>query len=434
MKPSLYNYILENNGYSYWYNGLEHSFFRLTLPLGNKIKNLLNTPEILKSESPLFYESLVTKGFLIEDSSNELDIIRKRNNQAKHKKNYFLVLLPTLNCNFNCWYCIQDHIPSIMSDKVIENVKKHIDYMIESEKIESLNIEWFGGEPFLYFSNVIVPISEYAIEKCKAANIPFTNSATTNGYCISGNVIPELARLQFKGFQITLDGDREHHDKVKFTKNCTSAFKHVLTNINSMLSSSPDITILLRINYTHETISEKIVDEVNQYILTQNRKQTQIILKKVWQEKTDKNFHHFAMDLLNRFAQSGYNVQKLDIVSQYVPCYANRKYYNAINYNGGVVKCTACDDLYENPAPGQLLDDGTIKWIDGFEEKYLESSFENDKCLKCRYLPICMGLCPRDHTNGSTHCKMNVVDNDIMKSIIEYIDDSLKQCETTLQH
>ncbi len=421
MKPSAYNYIFENNGYSYWYNGLEHSFFRLTSSLGEKIKHILNTPEILKSESQTFYENLISKGFLVEDSYDELNEIRKRNHDAKHHKNYFLVLLPTLNCNFNCWYCIQDHIPSMMSDQVIENVKRHIDYMVDSEKIETLNIEWFGGEPFLYFSKVIVPISEYAIRKCKEADIQFTNSATTNGYYISNNVIPELARLQFKGFQITLDGDREHHDKVKFTKNCASAFEHVLTNINNILSSSPDINVLLRINYTHETLSDRIVEEVNQYIHPQNRRQTQVILKKVWQERTDKSFHNFAINLLNKFRQSGYNVQKLDIVAQFVPCYANRKYYNAINYNGNVVKCTACNDLYENPAPGLLQDNGTIKWSGRLDEKYLESSYENDRCLKCRYLPICMGLCPRDYNNGANYCKMDAVDNNVMKSIIEYI-------------
>jgi len=36
-----------------------------------------------------------------------------------------------------------------------------------------------------------------------------------------------------------------------------------------------------------------------------------------------------------------------------------------------------------------------------------------------------MGLCPRDHINGCTQCKMQHVDNDIEQSIIEFIDEQV---------
>lgn len=425
MKTSNYNYIIEKNGYSYWYNGLEQSFFRLPAPLGRKISQELSDPQTLQKECPSFYQNLVNNGFLIEESVDELETIRERHNREKMRKDYFLVILPTLNCNFKCWYCIQDHVPSVMSSDTIESIKRHIDYMIDVEKIESLHIEWFGGEPFLYFKKVIVPISEYAIDKCKIADIPFTNSATTNGFYLTAEIIPTLNQLLFKGFQITLDGPKEHHDKVKFQKGCDSAFEHVLKNIDMMLSMSSDIIVKLRINYTHDTLNSIIVNQVNQFINDANRHKIIIIPKKVWQEKTDKEFYNVTLDVLDKFKESGHNVQKLDIVTSYLPCYANRKYYNAINYNGGVVKCTACNDLYINPAPGMLQPNGQIKWRNGFDLRYLESSFENQRCLKCKYLPICMGLCPRDHINGCTQCKMEHVDNDIEQSITEFIDEQL---------
>ncbi len=54
------------------------------------------------------------------------------------------VILPTLNCNFKCWYCIQDHIPSLMTEEVISLVKRHIKYVIENLDLDTLHIEWFG--------------------------------------------------------------------------------------------------------------------------------------------------------------------------------------------------------------------------------------------------------------------------------------------------
>lgn len=165
-------------------------------------------------------------GFIIEDSFNELDYLRSKYAEAVNNKNYFLVILPTLNCNYSCWYCIQTHIPSKMSLETISAIKEHIKNMVEVEKIDSLHLDWFGGEPFLYFSQVIQPISEYAMEICHRNNTPFLNSATTNGFFLKREIHETLGKLCFKQFQITLDGNREFHDKVKFTKSCDSTFVH----------------------------------------------------------------------------------------------------------------------------------------------------------------------------------------------------------------
>ena len=156
--------------------------------------------------------------FIIDDDVDEINVIRKCHQEAVHSKDYFLIILPTLNCNFKCWYCIQEHIPSVMNPETFETLKRHIDYMIEEEKISSLHIDWFGGEPFMYFKKIIEPLSRYAIQKCEQHNIPFMNSATTNGYFINSDVSSLLTDLKFKQFQITLDGEKVFHDKVKFMK------------------------------------------------------------------------------------------------------------------------------------------------------------------------------------------------------------------------
>ena len=134
MKASRYNYIFTEGDSSYWFNGLERTFFALPAGLGEKIAEYLEQPTQLEEVSPRFYNKLVEKGFLVDDSVDELNIIRERNEQAINCREYFLIILPTLNCNFKCWYCIQDHIVSKMSLATIDKVKKHIAYMIDHEK------------------------------------------------------------------------------------------------------------------------------------------------------------------------------------------------------------------------------------------------------------------------------------------------------------
>lgn len=421
MKESSYNFSLYDSGYGYWYNALSGSYFRLSEEVSRKLSGLLGTPDEIKEVSETLFDKLANGGFLVSDDADELQIIRQKHHDAVHSKNYFLIVLPTLNCNFKCWYCIQDHVPSKMSQKTFDAIKRHIEYMIAERKIESLHLDWFGGEPFMYFDQVIKPLSEFAIAKCNEYSIPFINGSTTNGYFIDERIADTLTDLRFTQFQITLDGDKEYHNKVKYMNGCDSAFDHVLTNIDRFLTKNPGIQMFLRINYTHDTLSSNIVDDVNKHIRVENRNRVVITPKKVWQENVDKNFTDVIVDILDKFSESGYRVSRRDICRTFTPCYVNMEYYNAINFNGHVVKCTACDDLYLKQPKGILLDNGHIRWNDDYDKKCIEPTFENDKCLSCKQLPTCMGLCPRDHIAGMTHCKNDAMDETFEKSLLNFL-------------
>ena len=421
MTASNYNFVLYDSGYGYWYNALNNNYFRLSEDLSRKAESSLSDIEKLAKEAESLYNKLCDHGFIIADNTNEIDLIRERHHAAVHSKDYFLVILPTLNCNFKCWYCIQDHVSSKMDTQTLESLKKHIDYMLEVEKITSLHIEWFGGEPFMFFRQVIVPLSEYAIQRCKVYDIPFINASTTNGYYLTPTVSQSLTDLRFKQFQITLDGKKEFHDNVKFMKGCDSTFEHVLTNINHILTNNSDIRIWLRINYTHTTLSKEIVPEVNQFILPENRSRVAITPRKVWQESIDKCFGSTLKGILNDFEDSGYTVSRHGMVTNFIPCYVNRKYYNAINFNGNVVKCTACDDIHKDNTKGKLLANGCITWEDSYDEQCQQATFENERCLSCKKLPVCMGLCPRDFLLGRTHCKSESVDSVFEEDLLDYL-------------
>lgn len=85
-----------------------------------------------------------------------------------------------------------------------------------------------------------------------------------------------------------------------------------------------------------------------------------------------------------------------------------------------MLKCTACNDLYDKQSHGIINDDGSIKWNSDFIEKYKAKSFENTECLSCKYLPTCMGICPRDYGSAS-YCKFNGMDMKIEDALVNYI-------------
>ena len=421
MKPSYYNFIFNQEEWSYWYNALTGRYFKLSKSLSDKISQILEKQADISKLPEKFYQLLVDNGFIVSKDTDELQIVRDKHNRAVNKKDYFLIILPTLNCNFKCWYCIQDHITSVMSPEVMQAVKNHIDYMINEEKIDSLHLDWFGGEPFMYFDKVIKPLTTYAIEKCKEADIPFKSGATTNGYFINSKVSSQLSDLCFKQFQITLDGSKVHHDKVNYMQGCPSAFEHVLKNINHFLSETPDVVLFLRINYTHETLSDEIVSEVCSLIDEGNRSRVAINPKKVWQENIDKDFPIVIEDILSKFESQGFNVVRNTMINNYLSCYVNQKYYNSINFNGHVVKCTASDDLYSDDPKGKLMPDGKIQWFDDHDKKCIAPTFETEECLKCKCLPSCMGPCPRESLNDHTTCKYKYTDEDFETSLLNFL-------------
>lgn len=422
MQLSRYNFILHAEEYAYWYNAFTNRYFRLSRSLSHKVEPLLQELNVLAKEVGPLWGKLLENGFVIEDEADELAEIRAKYQEAVHAKNYFLVVLPTLNCNFKCWYCIQDHVPSVMKAETMEALKRHIDYMIEVCGITSLRLDWFGGEPFMFFRQIVEPISRYAIRKCEKHGIPFINSSTTNGYFLTPSVSALLTELKFAHFQITLDGEKAFHDRVKFMPGCPSAFEHVLQNINYMLSENEGIRLFLRINYTHQNLSFKIISEVNEFIVPENRSRIVITPRKVWQEKVDKSFGDTLEKILDAFADSGYGVSRWGIVTDFLPCYVNKEYYNAVNFNGNVVKCTACNDLYETKPKGRLLEDGRIVWEDGFDKKCQLPAFENERCLSCKRLPVCMGLCPRNHLSGATFCKYDAIDDVFEEKLLDFLE------------
>lgn len=423
MKASCYNIFIEKGSFSYCYNTFSKTFFRVSAKLGKKLFAFLNNMDDKTLSVPDFIiEKFKSGGFIIDDDVNEIELIRKLHREAVEDKNYFLIIMPTLDCNFHCWYCIQDHINSRMSEDTLESIKKHIDYMVNEEKISSLHIEWFGGEPLMNFNDVIVPISQYAQNVCDSVGIPFFNSATTNGYYLDKETADICGKINFQYFQITIDGNRQFHDKVKFQKGCMSSFDHILNNIDVLLNNVEGVFVILRINYTHKNLTRDIVQEVNEHISHANRGRVRIIFRKVWQENIDKDFNATLSLILDDFHDAGYSVELGNTITNFIPCYANKKYYNAITYQGNVVKCTACDDMYDENPKGKLKPDGIIEWRSDFKQKYELPTFENGKCLSCIWLPSCMGLCPRDHINGMTHCKQDVCDTSFRDAIINLMD------------
>ena len=395
-KISFYNISVPFEGYSLLYNTMSDSLIAFTNEEYSVIEPLLNNLAAFSEEYPLLYSEMKKAGFII-DNYDEKELVKFNNKLCVYEnRSYHLTINPTLDCNLKCWYCSTEYAQAIhhggMSQHIVNSLKKHIDYLVNKVRIPALHLDWFGGEPLMYYKEVMKPIASYAKEITTAQGVVLTQHVTTNATLLNENMKSEMQSLNFTSFQIPLDGNAEHHDTIKFTNTNKGTFDIVVQNLNLLPKIIPNVHITLRINYDKKTLFG--ITDVIPLISENTKKHIRVDFQKVWQinctekeiqqlAKVKKIFYENGLD-------SGYWAYK---PHHYTRCYADKLHQYAINYDGRVFKCTA-QDYGDDKVIGRLNDDGTIKWNNYLlSELFAHSTFDNERCLNCKALPICMGPC-----------------------------------------
>ena len=374
------------------YNSLVNDFILMTNELYDLYsKTLSEDISKLAIIHPDFWEILISKHFIVSNEIDELQQTKELvNSFDRNQETYHLIINPTLNCNFKCWYCYETHINgSKMDNSTIEKIKMHIIKKLNCENIKQFTISWFGGEPLLYYHQVIYPILKFTNENIAKRNIHFNSNFTSNGYLINDKIVKEFSKLGINGFQITLDGHSESHNKVRYAGNKRGTYDKIVSNIIKCLKNK--IYVTCRINISKETFNniEKIIDDFS--ILTSiENEYLEFSFNQVWQEKED--LHEKILEIIELFNNHNFATQYnryRDTLRN--SCYADKENHATINFNGDVFKCTARDFNPEN-REGFLNKDGSIEWNQKYYTR-MDAKFKNSPCLNCNILPICNGSC-----------------------------------------
>lgn len=153
-------------------------------------------------------------------------------------------------------------------DKInLAKVKDLINNILET-KINTFTLSFFGGEPFLKYNQIVLPLIKYTSEQCKFRNISFNISFTSNGSLITPKRITEIKNIGPLAVQITLDGNKETHNKTRFFQNGRGSYDIITKNIHNLISNGCHVR--LRINYTQNTINT--IKDIIQILILQQMK------------------------------------------------------------------------------------------------------------------------------------------------------------------
>ena len=193
-------------------------------------------------------ESLVENGFIVSSREDEQTELRKFfTNLHEDTDQLRVTVLTTLQCNFACDYCIQgDHgdynkTASKMSLETAERLVRWIGDRLDTVRPEKFVLSFFGGEPLLNLP-VIYLISERAHAMSAERGVKMLINIITNGLLLTPQVVDRLLPYGLNGVKITLDGDKETHNRMRPLRGRQGTFDKIIDNIRQVSDKVP-ITI-----------------------------------------------------------------------------------------------------------------------------------------------------------------------------------------------
>jgi uncharacterized protein len=185
-------------------------------------------------------EQLTANGFVVADREIERRDLRAFFRDVRESSDTLkITILTTLQCNFACDYCIQgDHgdynkNAAKMSMEMAARVAAWSEGRLDAVMPKRLILTFFGGEPLLN-----MPVLYYLAERLQASaaarGVEMLINIITNGLLLSREMVERLNPLGLNGIKITLDGDREAHNRSRPLRGGQGTFDRIVANVREV--------------------------------------------------------------------------------------------------------------------------------------------------------------------------------------------------------
>ncbi|MDD5110013.1 MAG: radical SAM protein, partial [Patescibacteria group bacterium] len=188
---------------------------------------------------PELFEQLVFLPVNVDERRVVAEILRK--SRCKHKKPAFVLQLTEL-CNLYCKYCYQEKHPKFMSAAMAERAIAYI--LGHADAADHLTVTYFGGEPLLAFER-IRQIHTAVLSARPSARF----TIITNGTLFDDAMASFFQSTKKLGsVQLTIDGDRVHHDALRCHRNGTGSYDEIRRALPALARSCENLSV--RVNVT----------------------------------------------------------------------------------------------------------------------------------------------------------------------------------------
>lgn len=201
--------------------------------------------------------TLAEHGFLVESRDDERRTLEAYFRELREKRDDLrLTVLTTMQCNFACDYCIQgdhgDHnlFAQKMTAESAARVAEWIDARLDELRPATFALTFFGGEPLLNLPAVYA-LAEHGWRATRERGITFSIHIITNGLLLTPEVVDRLLPFGLSGVKITLDGDRDTHNRMRPLRGRQGTFDRIIENVRRV---APKVKVAIGGNFDADSV------------------------------------------------------------------------------------------------------------------------------------------------------------------------------------
>ena len=384
------------------YNTLSRALIQVDKTEWDVLQNL-SAGVPIEVQSRALLEPLRSQGFLVPKELKEGEQFLEYLNRSPDQKGgeVSVTLLTNLQrCPLACGYCYQqgthdgERLEGDLSDECLAFIKGQC----EKVEAERLFISYYGSEP-LSNLKAIVSTAEELKRFCEEKGIRFCFGMVTSGVLLTRKVVETLRPLGFVQAQITIDGNQGTHDASRPFQSGKGTYATIMKNLAEYagLIRTHILCVLdeLRVNAAYELIdtladqgyAEKDVCMKFSSVMETNDNET-IAASQLYVDEGQKMAAE--REILVEIAKlSIYAAEKgllEDLLPRHTWCAMQR-------HDGRNFTLEPSGKLYTCPTfigRDVKYEAGHIATGFGGIDTVLKESYQrSEKCLSCRYLPIC---------------------------------------------
>lgn len=216
--------------------GLNEEIYKILLDAKSHSSQLAFNNDIL--------EYLYDKGIVVNSKNEAIQNCHDYIIYNRHRSDFkHLTIVPTLDCCFSCFYCFEKNRgKKYMSNETVNDI---VSLVANESTLRDLHITWFGGEPLL-----AKEIIKSIYTKIRYTyNGGYSSDIITNGFYLDKEAAKFLLECEIFDVQISLDGLKSHHNKIKHISTEEDVYEKILNNIKYVLLNFPMIHINIRVNF-----------------------------------------------------------------------------------------------------------------------------------------------------------------------------------------
>ena len=384
------------------YNTLSRALIQVDKQEWDVLQNLPNDVPI-ERHGHTFLKPLRDQGFLVPKETKEGERFLAYLNQSPNQKGgeVSVTLLTNLQrCPLACGYCYQqgthdgERLEGDLSDECIAFIKGQC----EKVEAERLFISYYGSEPLSNLKAIVSTATELQ-RFCGEKGIRFRFGMVTSGVLLTREVVETLRPLGFTQAQITIDGNQQTHDASRPFQSGKGTYATIMKNLAEYAGLiSTDVLCVLdesRVDAAYELIdtltdsgyAERRVRMKFSPVMEPNDTKT-IAASQLYVDEGQKMAAE--REILIEIAKlSIYAAEKElfeDLLPKHTGCAMQR-------HDGRNFTLEPSGKLYTCPifiGQDEKYEAGSIFEGFGGIDNVLKQSYQrSEKCLSCRYLPIC---------------------------------------------